>query len=237
MAGAFVSGQVDDAEHPNTDLTLTLTGVTAGNLLVVCSSWGNSRTLDGVSSDVDGTFTEAISEETGIWNLCSIWYLENASSGTHVITVDISANGAYTKSAVLEYSGIVTSGALDGTPSSGDDAGAQTINSGNVTTSNTSMFLGTGCHGGGQVELTHNFSGTGETDRWEDETVDYQPICIMDAPAQSSGTYSTTFERASGTTQIACALAAFQEAAAGGANPKGPLGMPFHGPFAGPIGL
>lgn len=27
-----------------------------------------------------------------------------------------------------------------------------------------------------------------------------------------------------------------QAVAAGGANPKGPLGMPLHGPFAGPIG-
>ncbi len=29
----------------------------------------------------------------------------------------------------------------------------------------------------------------------------------------------------------------FPVAAVGGANPKGPLGMPFHGPFAGPIGF
>ena len=31
-------------------------------------------------------------------------------------------------------------------------------------------------------------------------------------------------------------VVANNEAAAAGANPKGPLGMPFHGPFGGPIG-
>lgn len=54
---------------------------------------------------------------------------------------------------------------------------------------------------------------------------------ISDANAVSEVITFTASENCIG------AVIVYKAAAAGGANPKGPLGMPFHGPFGGPISV
>lgn len=205
MAGAYVQSDVAEADSGN--LTPSLTGVAAGNCLILAMSYGQ-RTISSVSSSQDGNFTEGPTDETQTWARVSLWYLENASSGTHTVTISFSGASHYCRAFLGEYSGLETSSVLEDS-SAANTGGSSSINSGNVITSQDCTFIGNGTQSDTTVGLSHSFSG--HTERYEDTDASRMPISVMEATGVSSGTYSNTFSKASGSHAMATFLAAFKE--------------------------
>lgn len=83
-------------------------GVTDGNLLVVCIY--ATPSITGVSSSVDGPLTKAEGVAGGV--KVEIWYMANASAGATTITISSTGRGAVLSS-VQEYSGVKVSSPLD----------------------------------------------------------------------------------------------------------------------------
>lgn len=220
MAGTYV--QHDHDAKNSGDLSLTLTGVTAGNTLILVCGWGGytgglAITLSGISSDNGGAFTQAVLLENQNWRNGCIFYLENCNSGTHNVTVDMTgANSHYGQALLFEYSGLETSSVLAGA-NSGNSSSATSIGSGNITTSQACLFLGNGTHNSSTAGLSHSLSGG--TERAENtDSSSYMPYSVVESAGLASGTYSNTFTKAGSATEISTVLAAFKESAGGGGS-------------------
>ena len=211
MAGAFVTGQSDIDQSQSGTVTPTLTGVTAGNILICCLSYGNSTTVSSVESSNGGGLAEGPTEEGTIWGRASIWYLANCNSGSHTVTITMSASNHWCRAALLEYSGVQTTTPLDDS-NGGASVSATSIGSGNVVTSADCLFIGTGTQGGGDANMSHSL--TGGTEREEVQDTSFMPISVVESPTLD-GTYANTFSHDGSLNYIGTVLAAFLEAAAG----------------------
>jgi protein involved in polysaccharide export with SLBB domain len=212
MAGAFVQSDVDATTAG--DLSLTLTGVGSGNMLIVALSWGHQSTDTSVETDNGGPgFTQAASAEGSNWDRTAIWYLENVNSGTHNVTVDYTGGSHYARGVLLEYSGLATSSALDGNNGGTNGGTPNTVGSGNITTSADCLFIANGTQDGGDADMTHSL--TGATEDYENQDTTYMPVSVASSPTLD-GTYSNTFTRVGGGDHyMSTVLAAFLEASGG----------------------
>lgn len=132
-------------QPPNgvTSQTIALTGVTAGNLLVLTVDYydGTQATnaTPATPTDSNGTVAVAIAPlsvlSLGGQMGCAIFYVANAASGTHTLTVNPFNNvNAFSGFLTLtEYSGVVTSSPLDAAAV----ISADVENAGSTTTFNT----------------------------------------------------------------------------------------------------
>ena len=222
MAGAFVTGQSDTDEAQSTTVAPALTGVTAGNILFCCLSYGNSTTVSSVSSSNGGALTEGPTEESTSWGRASIWYLPNCNSGSHTVTISMSGPNHWCRAALLEYSGVQTTTPLDDSNGNASTS-ATSIGSGNVVTSAACLFIGTGTQGGADANMSHSL--TGGTERVEVQDSSYMPISVVESPTLD-GTYANTFSHDGSNNYIGTVLAAFLEAAAGSVPPGINLLMP-----------
>jgi hypothetical protein len=213
MAGEFVAGQSDADEQQNNDPVVTLTGVTAGNFLLVALSYGASRTIDSVISSNGGALTLAVESEAHVWNRCGLWFLENSNSGTHTVTVAMSGGGSFCRAVLLEYTGLETTSVLSDASGSNEAGNNTSVNSGDVTTAENCLFIANGTHSDVTQGLNHDL--TGQVERLEDTNADFMPYSVMESPGLASGTYSNNFSRdGGGNVKMGTVLAAFKEAAA-----------------------
>lgn len=90
------------------------TGVVAGNAILVFTraSAGSTNLVSGVSSSVDGAFTQLTDQNSGLYVL-STWYLENATPGSHTITYTTVGIGKTVRWAIAEYDDVPASGIID----------------------------------------------------------------------------------------------------------------------------
>lgn len=90
------------------------TGVVAGNAILVLTraSAGSTNLVSGVSSSVDGAFTQLTDQNSGLYVL-STWYLENATPGSHTITYTTVGTGKTVRWAIAEYDDVPASGIID----------------------------------------------------------------------------------------------------------------------------
>jgi phosphatidylinositol-3-phosphatase len=129
-----------------TSATQSITGVTAGSLLVVCNRLGSTALAPTISDSTSNPLRDLfnIPNTTGGHTLfCR--YIENASAGTHTFTFT-AANAASFRILIDEFSNIVPSGSLDRTNSV--VASSSTCNSGNtaITSQAHELFLGFGTY-------------------------------------------------------------------------------------------
>ena len=105
---------VEDSGGLSTTIAATITGVIAGNALVVFVGYGGVGLTVTVS---DGTtYTESASgvcEDTGNNQASRVFYLANAGSGSHTITATLSSSAGYRRIRVFEISGLASSGIED----------------------------------------------------------------------------------------------------------------------------
>ena len=113
-----------------------------GNLLIVAATW-NTDTITGVLSDNLGTNTWTagpIVKDTTKVTTAEAWYCSNCNPGTRVFTLTLSSATTYVKMVAAEYSGIASSGALDG--SSGIfTASSTTLQPGSFTTTHNGDLI------------------------------------------------------------------------------------------------
>jgi hypothetical protein len=112
MSSAFVQGAAGSVVTSGTTATVSLTGVTAGNCLVISTRYASqNRNVSGISGG--GTWSIIGAKVLGTNYSTECWVCPNTSSGdiTFTVTYDFSITAAHV--IVAEYSGIVTTSPID----------------------------------------------------------------------------------------------------------------------------
>lgn len=215
--------------------TLTLNGVAAGNLLVLNTTYyrgAGSHAAEAIPTDTNGTwsvaradvpalFTGGTSDDIGT----SIFYVQNAASGTHTVTPEANTKIHCT---LTEYSGVVTAGSLD-TSASGKTENTTHTSRTTGTTATTSqadelvvighgMVAGTGAS---NVGYTDPVSGFTTLQKVVDDATDVATFHAFKI-ISSTGTQSATFDwtASESTMSSQAVIATFKASAAAGGVPE-----------------
>lgn len=193
--------------------TASLTGVSAGNLLVHGVRFSSdNRSISSMAGN-SNTYTAAL-QSTGSNMRLDSRYAANATAGdTTVTTTFDSASASTVCPALVEYSGIATSAPLDGS-NMGSTLSAASVSSGSITTTVDGDLLVL-------VAFSENTSRpldvpSGFTARVNVTTASYN-LMIADKVQATAGAVSTTCSVTGGSSAISCHLMAFK--AGGGATP------------------
>lgn len=145
MAGSIVQAgyNVDDSGAGSTTIAVTLTGVSAGNHLIVHVGWSSSAATCSVS---DGTaYTAATSDLDDTNEDDQIFYLENVGAGSHTITATFSGSESFRRIRAYEVSGLQTSSSKDqsaGQKQASPGTGTDAVSSGaSSATTNANDFV------------------------------------------------------------------------------------------------
>lgn len=221
----------DSSPSSVTESNYTPTAGSDKKLIVTLSSeksaaQTHSVTWDGNAMEQVGSTNEI--ESGGTSGFSSIWYYDDpaSSAGDIVGSVGVSGNAIGMCVATLL-------GAKSGAPEANNTNGSSSTNpvvTTITTITNDALMIQTMAGGsGGSV----SFGGT-ETEHvanTQSNTLGYglSSEAKATAGADSMSADQTSFNR------IVATVIAVAPAGAVAANPKGPLGMPLHGPFGGPI--
>lgn len=188
---------------------ISLNGITAGNLVVVTVELrdGDGNVVGG-SGSLNGSYTEA----PAVTLRAGLLYKENSAGGNETVTVEVTApNNQTCYAQISEWSGIVTSSALDQSASDTNGGSVTSHPAGaGFTTSGAGLIIGCGALGGARTGtpatgFTALNEGTADANRY---IAQYKI---------STGSESTTgaFTTDTGVNSH-CVLAAFKDAAGGG---------------------
>jgi len=186
--------------------SITLTGVSAGNLLVAFVSTNNNSLANTSISDNKGNTWNALTNRlTSGGNYMRVYYAMNAAAGDTTISVT-NPVGDFGWS-VHEYSGIAMSNALDVEGFYSNEGDTETFTSGQITTTNAHDLL---------VSIVANESNssaitwTGSFNERTEET-DHEHS-TADRVVTSTGNYEATGTYSNGNTWYACIIVAFKAA-------------------------
>lgn len=110
---------------------------TAGNLLVVCTV-GNATGVTCVDSRNGNVYSKAFAEASTGSEILNCFYFPNCAAGTNTVTI---TGGAFSRTIILEYSGVALTSPLDGTPNHLYGTSGLTPSSGNMSTNNANDLL------------------------------------------------------------------------------------------------
>lgn len=195
---------------PGTSTTLAFgSNLTAGNLLVLMCRLGANGTTMTTTDTLGHTWVEAVNVDNAAGGRRTfLRYVENCSGGANTITFTPSTSVTF-RIAIFEYSGLLTSGALDQKTATGATGNSTTANSGNLTTTQADELLI-----GFAERSTSTFVATGGFTI--EEAVPAAPnsfLAAMDLIVSATGTYSCGATFASG--DWSAGLATFKAAGAG----------------------
>lgn len=213
MAAALRVQNTGAVASGNTGNT-SLAGVQAGDMIVLCFIEQNGNAMGTPSSDLDGNLAlaEARNGVSGAAH-AAIWYLKNASAGTHVITVPSNGSSTTYDFNASAWSGCVTTGGADTTGENGG-ASTQNHNHSSITPSASSLIIAAwGCGGdnGGETQgsdgmSTLNISGSAGAGR---QFYQYKTGHTGAIDGDFTTTNSVSFD---------CVIAAFLETGGGGGS-------------------
>lgn len=127
---AFIDG--------GTTANCSLVGVQAGDLLTIALRERDGNAPATFTSDLDGTFTLAVTRSVSAAR-ASIYYLKNASAGTHVVTVTFAGGSSYDFNAAA-FGGAATTGGADTTNNNGS-ASTTSHSHGSITPSASAIII------------------------------------------------------------------------------------------------
>src|SRR5208283_3276982 len=184
---------------------------TAGNWIGVCIRSGAANETFTVTDSKGNTYHKAIQfNQTGDGDTAGIFYAENIAGGANTIQVTQTISGTL-RFAILEYSGVVTSGSLD--VAAAAQGNSSSPNSGNaVTTANGDLLLGAIM----TSDVETYTAGSGYNIEERVPTAPNTKLIAEDQIQGSAGTVSASVSLGA-TDMWAAGLAAFK-AAAGGAG-------------------
>jgi hypothetical protein len=229
MAGAIVQAPapvIDDSGANSPTIAFTLTGVTAGNTIAVHVGWGSATETCTVSDGTAYSIADAVRTD-GAGQRGQVFYLDNVSAGSHVITATFSATVGFRRIRAIEISGLNTAGSLDQATGQGQLApgtGTDAVSSGATsTTTNAADFV---------LGLTQNSGeispGSGTVTAGTGFTLSGAASVMMTVESMSvaaTGAQTATFTHSVANNRITHVVA-FMEAAAGGAAPSAGLRLP-----------
>lgn len=128
-------------------MSVALTGVAMGNLLVIeVSAYANTSTAPA-PTDSNGTVSTAVAATgeplgAGDYSITGIFYVQNAASGAHTFSWSGLTSGYDYKATATEYSGAATTSVLDVTANNkGTGSALATLTSGTTTALSTASDL------------------------------------------------------------------------------------------------
>lgn len=186
----------------------------------------SSLTLDGNSFTIDESL--AVSGDACAVAIATLDYSGNGSKTLAWTQSAAPTEGAPIVLLYLDEAGTVR--ASDSSAWTGTAAGSVTISS--VAADFVAGLVGVYYAPPGSPNHA-DANATGQTVQVDDYSVNVRSIDV--ATVDSPGASTTTFQTGSDGYYGGVAAISIAEVAAGGANPKGPLGMPLHGPFGGPV--
>jgi len=148
-----------------TNTSITLSGVTAGDLIVFMPCNNNNVTVSAGPTDTNGTVSAALGFGYGNTSGSNyagtgIYYVPNCASGTHTISMTFSGSGNMTFF-MVEYSGAATASPFD-VASTLNFANSSAYSTNNITPTNTGeLLIAVGSMIGSSVtasSLTNSFS-------------------------------------------------------------------------------
>jgi hypothetical protein len=184
---AHVQSTSENSYSATVSHTIALTGVAAGNalLVIVRASTGSDNDMSSVSSSLDGLFTLISDVNNGTIRL-KTYILENASSGTHTVTGTAAAVAKTFRWALLEYDAVPPSSVIDDYESAAfTTTTAPATNSVTTTGANRTVVSIVAAN----LSATTIAPATGETERQE---VD-QRFQVQDEAAATAGDYSASW--------------------------------------------
>ena len=212
---AFVTGQVDTDRNTTggaTSYVCTLTGVTGGNCLIVSHHAGTGSTdpTITVSSDVDGSFTRQVYQGTGndgFWGWVELWYLPNATAGSHTVTVGSALE--YSSMVLAEFDSIPASPTV--LSNSASATNTTSLNTGTVSPADTATIVATISHSVYPTDPTIISDLTGHAEISEQIDTDAQPWSFIASSGLASGSYSNTYTINFSSNRAAAAIMSFEE--------------------------
>ena len=203
MPGAIVQTAYavnDSGSGGTTTIAVTITGVTAGNTLVAFVGNGDPAGTTTVTVSDGASYTQAGSytRDTVNTQMSSVFYLENAGSGSHTVTATLSSARDYRRIRVIEISGLQISSSLDGAVSAyqaSPGTGTDGISAANISlNTNANNFL---------LGLTQNTGdvdpGSGTLSAGTNYTISgtNRILGVESRSVTSTGTYAATFTQSS----------------------------------------
>ncbi len=187
---------------------------TAGNFIAVAIRAGRSGAIFTVSDTLGNTYRQAIqyniTVDTPNGDTLGIFYAENIVGGANTVTVADNINGKTLRFAILEYSGIATSGSLDVTAvNQGTSTAAGTVSVN--TTANGDLLFGAVMDAAGDTVT----AGTNYILRDVVPAAPNTKLITEDAVQAVAGA-ATASATLSGADKWGAGLAAFKPAAGGG---------------------
>jgi hypothetical protein len=215
MAWAHVQSTTATGHNVDSVAQAFASSVTAGSLLVVCVSHYTSTSGNCTVSDSKSqTYTQVGTQMAGLHDSSQkleVWYTENAGAGATTITVNPPGSSSDIRIAILEYSGISTSGSVDVTISAQADTASTAVDTSNLTTTQANdLLVGVMTHYSATMTITPSAS---YTQRQENETNSADcAINVEDRNAATAGNYNATWTTASSSYWM-CRAVAFKQAA------------------------
>lgn len=198
---AIVQHVVNASEYSsvtNDLINLTLLGVSPASAIIVWFTCDNSNSP--VASCSDGTAYTALPAILDSTNnqMSQCFYLQNASSGTHPITVSLNALASFRAVEAIEVSGVaasafdVATGQFENAPGTGADA----LNSGSVSATAAGIAIGWGF---ATAQAGIPATGTG----WSSYSTDGVIFTRIEYKTIGAGSVDATFTAAANTQHIA----------------------------------
>jgi uncharacterized repeat protein (TIGR01451 family) len=195
-----------------TTATLSFTGNnTAGNWIAVVIRAGQPGQSFTVSDTRGNTYRRAFQfNETVDTVTLGLYYAESIAGGANAVTVTDTLTGGTLRFAIFEYSGVATSGSLDGTPGVAEGSGSTLASAPTTTASSGDLVLGMF-----STPSTATFTaGGGATIEERVPAAPNAKLAVEDQKQTTAGAISATATLASGQAWTA-AVAAFRAAPTG----------------------
>jgi hypothetical protein len=229
MAPAFVQGTGPTANSGASAVATVAQAYgsnnSAGNLLVACITWdrssgaGNRDLISGVADTRSQTWTQVVQSNDLTNNQdFSMWYFPNCAAGANTVTATFSGGSrAFAAIIIAEYSGVLTTSPIDGTPV-GQNASGTTAANNCTSTSTTTAVNGDLIVGAWMKDDTASTptAGTGFTKR--PDTLTDHSIIMEDLVQATAGAIAATFTQSVAGRYLAL-VAGFQASAAAAVIP------------------
>lgn len=174
------------------DASVSLAGVTTGNLIVVGISVYQGTIT--VSDNAGNIYNKAVEQPLSGYDRVAIYYAQNVTGGDLSIRAHSSASTANVTISAHEYSGALTSNALDKIQSAMVNSDSTVINSGNTPVTTQANELVFGIFGFSKSITITATAGNGFTMRQsQGNNYTYEALFAEDKLVTAAGAYNATF--------------------------------------------
>lgn len=125
----------------NTEIAVTLTGVVAGDVLVVMTGERDGAAAPTISDSVNGSWSASKTKAVTVGRV-ALWIFQNSAGGNPTVTITYAGTGRVCDANVSAFDGIATAGGFDTTGEATSSTATSHAN-GSITPSAAALILAT----------------------------------------------------------------------------------------------